>query len=255
MNRREILAVAALVLVQPGISRADATGPAGIPSYVTAAVADPARPTADTERDALRKPADTLAFAGVKPGDQVLELGPGRGYFTRMLSAVVGAQGKVTIYTVSAPPKPEAVPPQLTAVTADPHYANVSLNLKRLIEVKPSATFNLVWTTQNYHDFHNVPDIDMATLNHAIFESLKPAGLYLVVDHAAEAGSGARDTNTLHRIDRQTVINEVTAAGFELVGEGNFLANSSDSHTDKVFEGQIQGHTDQFALKFRKPIK
>jgi len=255
MNRRELLAVAALVLVQAGVSRADAAGPPGVPSYVRVAIADSARPVADTERDALRKPAETLAFAGVKPGDQVLELGPGRGYFTRLLSAVVGVQGKITIYTVSAPPKPEAVPPQMTAITADPHYANVNLVLKRLIEVRPSATFNLVWTTLNYHDFHNVPDIDMATLNRAIFESLKPGGLYLVVDHAAEAGSGARDTNTLHRIDREMVINEVTAAGFELVEEGSFLRNSGDPHTDKVFEGTIQGHTDQFALKFRKPKK
>lgn len=255
MNRRALLAVAAFVLVQPGVSRADAAGPPAIPRYVAAAVADPARPAADTERDALRKPAETLAFAGVRPGDQVLELGPGRGYFTRLLSAVVGAKGKVTIYTVSAPPKPEAVPPQLTAITADPRYANVNLTLKRLIEARPSATFNLVWTTLNYHDFHNVPDIDMATLNRAIFDSLKPGGIYFVVDHAAETGSGARDTSTLHRIDRETVITEVKAAGFELAEEGTFLRNSGDPHTDKVFEGTVQGHTDQFVLRFRKPKK
>jgi predicted methyltransferase len=255
MNHRVLLAAAALVLVQPGVPRAEAAAPAGVPGYITAAVADPARPAADTERDALRKPAETLAFAGVKPGDQVLELGPGRGYFTRLLSAVVGAQGKITIYTVSVPPKPDAIPPQLTAITADAHYANVNLALKRLIEVKPSATFNVVWTTQNYHDFHNVPDIDMATLNRAIFESLKPEGVYLVVDHAADAGSGARDTNTLHRIDRATVISEAQAAGFELVEEGSFLRNAGDPHTEKVFEGSVQGHTDQFALKFRKPKK
>lgn len=255
MRRKELLVVVASLLVQLGASCANAAGAPTVPSYVTAAIADPARPAADTERDAARKAAETLAFAGVKPGDQVLELGPGRGYFTRLLSAVVGAQGKVTIYTVSAPPKPEALPPQLTAITADPHYANVNLALQRLIEVRPSSTFNLVWTTQNYHDFHNVPDIDMATLNRAIFESLKPGGLYIVVDHAAEAGSGARDTKTLHRIDWETVINEVRAAGFELVEEGSFLRNSGDPHTDKVFEGPIQGHTDQFALKFRKPMK
>src|SRR5450631_161103 len=124
MNRRELLAVAALGLVQLGLSSADAAGPVPVPSYVSAAIADPARPAPDKDRDAVRKPAETLAFAGVKPGDQVLELGPGRGYFTRLLSAVVGTQGKITIYTVSAPPKPDAVPPQLTAITADPHYAN-----------------------------------------------------------------------------------------------------------------------------------
>ena len=255
MNRREFLAVAAIVLVQLGVSRADAAGPPAIPSYVTAAIADSARPAADSERDAVRKPADTLAFAGVKPGDQVLELGAGKGYFTRLLSAVVGPQGKITIYTVSAPPKPDQVQPALTAVTSDAHYANVKLNLQRLIEAKPSAAFDLVWTTQNYHDFHNVPDVDMAVLNRAIFDSLKPGGVYFVLDHAAESGSGARDTNTLHRIDRETVVKEVKAAGFELAEEGNFLRNSSDPHTDKVFEGAIQGHTDQFALKFRKPRK
>ena len=255
MNRRDLLAVAALVLVQLGIARADASEPTAIPSYVTAAIADSARPTADTDRDSARKPAETLTFAGVKPGDQVLELAPGRGYFTRLLSAVVGAHGKITIYTVAPPPKPDAVPPQLTAITTDPHYTNVNLALKRLIEVKPAAAFNLVWTTQNYHDFLNIPDIDMTTLNRAIFESLKPGGLFLVVDHAAAAGSGARDTNTLHRIDRDTVISQVKAAGFELAEEGNFLRNSSDPHTDKVFEGAIQGHTDQFTLKFRKPKK
>jgi predicted methyltransferase len=223
------------------------------PPSISAAITDPARPAADTERDGLRKPAETLTFAGIKPGDQVLELGAGKGYFTRLLSAVAGPQGSVTIYTVSAPPKPDQLPPPLKAIIADAHYANVHLNLERLIDAKPSATFDLVWTTQNYHDFHNVPGIDMAVLNRAIFDSLKPGGVYFVLDHAAEAGSGARDTNTLHRIDRATVIEEVRAAGFVLAGEGDFLRNSADPHSAKVFDASIQGHTDQFALKFRKP--
>jgi predicted methyltransferase len=76
-----------------------------------------------------------------------------------------------------------------------------------------------------------------------------------VLDHAAEAGSGLRDTNTLHRIDEDTVKQEVKAAGFELVGESGMLRNKDDPHTGKVFEGPIQGHTDQFILKFRKPKK
>src|SRR6202035_2138008 len=87
--------------------------------YVTAAVADSARPAADTERDATRKPAETLAFAGVKPGDQVVELAPGKGYYTRLLSAVVGPNGKV--YTLSSPPKPDAPPPPVQAIAADRH--------------------------------------------------------------------------------------------------------------------------------------
>jgi predicted methyltransferase len=254
MQRAAILTTTLLTagLAIPGAYAARHTG---IPRYITAAVADSARPAADTGRDPSRKPAETLAFAGVKPGDWVLEIAPGRGYFTRLLSAVVGPQGQVTNYTISQPPKPDAPPPPIVALAADPHYSNVKVHLQRLLDVKPTNSFDLVWTTQNYHDFHDIEGLDVATVNHAIFAALKPGGIYFVLDHAAEAGSGLRDTNTLHRIDEDTVKQEVKAAGFELIGESGMLRNKDDPHTGKVFEGPIQGHTDQFILKFRKPKK
>jgi predicted methyltransferase len=254
MQRTAILTATLLTagLVIPGAYAARAIA---IPKYITAAVTDSARPAADTEHDANRKPAETLAFAGVKPGDWVLELAPGRGYFTRLLSAVVGPQGQVSNYIISQLPKPNTPPPPIVALAADPHYSNVRVHLQRLIDVKPTNSFDLVWTTQNYHDFHNIEGLDVATLNHAIFAALKPGGIYLVLDHAAEAGSGLRDTNTLHRIDEDAVKQEAKAAGFELVGESGILRNKDDPHTGKVFEGPIQGHTDQFILKFRKPNK
>jgi predicted methyltransferase len=226
---------------------------AAVPAYITAAIADSARPDSDRERDAQRKPAETLAFAGVKPGDQVLEIAPGKGYYTRLLSAIVGPKGKVTVYLIGPLPKPGTPPPPVQAIAADPHYSNVTLIMQRLTEAKPSAAFALVWTTQNYHDLHNVADLSMLAVNNAIFNALKPGGVYFVLDHAAEAGSGARDTNTLHRIDEESVKNEVTSVGFKLVGESNVLRNPADPHTGKVFEGPIQGHTDQFLLKFKKP--
>ena len=250
MDRSTIFAGAALAALGLATT-ADAAGCGGLPAYVTAAVADTARPAADTERDANRKPAETLAFAGVKPGDQVVELAPGKGYYTRLLSAVVGPNGKV--YTLSSPPKPDAPPPPVQAIAADPHYSNVHPTFGKLAEVKLPADSDLVWTTQNYHDFHNIPDLQVSTLNKAVFDALKPGGIYFVLDHAAEAGSGSRDTNTLHRIDEETVKSEVKAAGFELVGESKMLRNKNDPHTGKVFEPPIQGHTDQFILKFRKP--
>lgn len=225
-----------------------------IPAYITAAVADSARPATDTERDANRKPAETLAFAGVKPGDQVVELAPGRGYYTRLLSAVVGPNGKV--FTVSSQPKPGAPPPPVQAIADDPHYGNVHPTFEKFSELKPlPADSDVVWTTQNYHDFHNIPDVQVSTLNKAVFDALKPGGIYFVLDHSAAAGSGAGDTNTLHRIDEETVKQEVKAAGFELAGESNILRNKDDPRTGKVFEPPIQGHTDQFILKFRKPKK
>jgi predicted methyltransferase len=227
--------------------------PANIPKYIAAAVADPTRPAADTARDANRKPAETLAFAGVKPGDQVVEFGPGKGYYTRLLSGVVGANGKVT--TVSSQPPPNAPPPPVQAIAADPHYGNVHVTLQHVAELKLPANVDLVWTSQNYHDFHDIPDVQVASLNRAVFDALKPGGIYFVLDHAAESGSGTRDTNTLHRIDEETVKQEVKAAGFEPVDESNVLRNKDDPHSGKVFEPPIQGHTDQFLLKFRKPKK
>jgi predicted methyltransferase len=254
MQRAAIFVAAALVALTLAPSGAYAAGHGSIPKYITDAVADKARPAADTGRDADRKPAETLAFAGVKPGDWVLELAPGKGYFTRLLSGVVGAKGQVSVYSIAAL-KPDAPPPPIVALAADPHYGNVKVTLQRLVDVKPTNSFDLVWTTQNYHDFHNLADPQVATLNKAIFDSLKPGGIYLILDHAAAAGSGVRDTNTLHRIDEDTVKQELKAAGFELVGESDVLRNKGDPHTGKVFEGPIQGHTDRFLLKFRKPLK
>ena len=250
MQRVTTQAIALLLSAGLAVSGVQA---AAVPAYITAAIADSARPDSDRERDAQRKPAETLAFAGVKPGDQVLEIAPGKGYYTRLLSAIVGPKGKVTVYLIGPLPKPGTPPPPVQAIAADPHYSNVTLIMQRLTEAKPSAAFELVWTTQNYHDLHNVPDLSMLAVNNAIFNALKPGGVYFLLDHAAEAGSGARDTNTLHRIDEETVKSEVTSVGFKLAGESNVLHNPADPHTGKVFEGPIQGHTDQFLLKFKKP--
>jgi predicted methyltransferase len=228
----------------------------GLPAYIVAAVGDSARPDEDRQRDADRKPGETLAFAGVKPGDQVVELAPGGGYYTRLLSAVVGPKGKV--YAITSPPKPDAPPgapvpgAAVRAIAADPHYANVTVSVQRVAELTLPDKVDLVWTTQNYHDFHNIPNVDIATVNRAVAGVLKPGGTYFVLDHAAEAGSGARDTNTLHRIDKAAVIKEVEAANFKLAAESSLLANKDDPHTAKVFDPAIRGHTDQFALKFKK---
>jgi len=249
MKRTAMATTGAVLISLLGASLASAAP--SIPAYLSAAVADSARPAEDKQRDAERKPAETLAFAGVKPGDTVIELAPGKGYYTRLLSAVVGPRGKV--YALTSPPKPDAPPPAVQAIAADPHYGNVSVTLQRAADLKLPQGADLVWTSRNYHDFHNIPDADVATINRAIFAALKSGGTYLVLDHAAEAGSGTRDTSTLHRIDEETVKNEVTAAGFKVGAESDILRSKSDPHTAKVFDAEIRGHTDQFILKFTKP--
>jgi predicted methyltransferase len=252
MKHTAILSASALLALCLAGAAAGA-GNAALPAYIAAAISDSARPAADTERDADRKPGATLAFAGVKPGQQVLELAPGRGYYTRLLSAVVGPKGK--LYVVTSPPRPDSPPgpSPVQVIASDPHYSNVTVIVSRVAELKPPEGMNVVWTSQNYHDFHNIPNVDVATINHAVFQALKPGGIYLVLDHAAEAGSGARDTNTLHRIDEDTVKQEVESAGFKFLGESDILRNKADPRTAKVFDPAIQGHTDQFILKFTKP--
>jgi predicted methyltransferase len=90
-------------------------------------------------------------------------------------------------------------------------------------------------------------------LNKAVFQILKPGGTYMIIDHMAVAGSGMRDTGTLHRIDPAIVRSQVEAAGFRFAGESKVLNNPADPLDIKVFDPAIRGHTSQFAFKFVKP--
>jgi len=234
-----------------GIAGAQTT----IPSYVAAAVDDPSR-SADASIDDRRKVAELTAFAGIKPGDKVLELIPGSGYFTRVFSKVVGPKGHV--YTVWPEPYDKESTPDsdnLRKLALLPGYANISVDIQPAAALTTPKPVDVVFTSQNYHDYPDkfMGPTDPAILNKAVFAALKPGGYYIIVDHAAEAGSGLRDTDTLHRIDPEIVKRQVTAAGFKFVGESEVLRNPEDDHKVKVFDKSIRGHTDQFVFKFRKP--
>jgi predicted methyltransferase len=244
-------------LVALGLCAGMSTAAPKIPAYVTAAVADPNRPATDTKRDADRKPADCVAFAGIKPGDKVADLLPGKGYFTRIFSKVVGANGWVYSFIPSDldelyKKNNITIPPP-----ADPNYPNVSFIHAPIAKFVAPEKLDVVWTSQNYHDLHDkfFGPADVDAVNKAIFDALKPGGVYIVLDHVAEAGSGLRDTDTLHRIDPAQVKKEVLAAGFVFAGESKVLHDPADDHTKKVFDASIRGKTDQFIFKFRKPRK
>jgi predicted methyltransferase len=231
---------------------------ASVPANIKAAVADSNRPDADKQRDAERKPAETLAFLGVKSGGSVAELLPGGGYFTRLFSAAVGAKGHVYALVPERPASAPADLPDLAAkvkaIAADAHYSNVTVVVAPLATLAAPTPVDVIFTAQNYHDLHNFP-VDVVAFDKSILNSLKPGGLYVVLDHSAQLGSGLNDTKTLHRIDSEAVKKEVTDAGFEFVGASNILANAADARTAKVFDPSIRGKTDQFILKFRKPKK
>jgi predicted methyltransferase len=216
-----------------------------------AVVADSHRPAGDTARDADRKPAEMLAFAGVKPGETVYEVLPGGGYFTRLLSRAVGPNGHV--YAAAPPGKFQEA---AAAIAADPAYANVSVVGMDVAAVSPLPQFDLIWTSQNYHDLHLTRvHQDPVLIDKLWLSKLKPGGELIVIDHVAAAGSPVVKTaDDLHRIDPAAARSEIESAGFVFDGKSDALANPADPHTANVFDPSIRGKTDQFTYRFKKPV-
>jgi len=225
-----------------------------IKDVIFAAIANPTRPDSDTKQDADRKSLEVLTFSGVKPGDSVADFIPGGGYVTRLFSKIVGKNGNV--YAVVPQELPEHSAETMKKLAMNPEYANVTVVRMPVNHFQPPKKLDMVWTSMNYHDLHNkfFGPANLKMLNKAIYDALKPGGIFLVLDHAAAAGSGVRDTNTLHRIDPEVVKKEVEAAGFKLEAESDALKNPADNHTMKVFNPAIRGKTDKFIFKFRKPM-
>lgn len=221
------------------------------------ALADPRRPAEQVSLDATRKPAQLIAFAQLKHGDRIVDFMPGNAYFTRIMSDVVGGTGHV--YAFLPTEQLQNCSPQEVAGTRslehDPRYANVSVLSDATPNFRVPQKLDVIWTAQNYHDLHDafMGPADVAALNRRFFDALKPGGVYLVIDHVAEAASGLRDTESLHRIDPLRMRREIEAAGFVFDAESNVLRNHSDDHKLSVFDPSVRGRTDQVVYRFRKP--
>ena len=243
----------------PGAVAGAAGAPAGVaavPGYIAAAIADPARPPAEVARDADRKPGDVLAFSGVQPGDRVGDFMSGGGYFTRLLSRVVGAAGHVYAFVPQEQLR-NCAPTETAgtrAVAAEASYANVTMLTAPVDRFRPPERLDLLWTSLNFHDLYdsfmgpaNVPQVARS-----MYAALKPGGVLLIIDHVAQPGSGVRDTETLHRIDPEVIIRTLEAAGFRLEAHSDLLRHPEDDHQLPVFAPAVRGHTDQVILKFSK---
>ena len=212
---------------------------------LASAVADPTRPEADRVRDADRKPRELIALTGIDVGARIAEMLPGGGYFTRIFSKLVGPKGVVYAWV------PTAMAAPMRALAADANYPNIKVaNLDPATPLPEPV--DMVWTSLNYHDLHNRPDADLAAENKMVWNALRPGGLYMVIDHAAQKGSGVRDTSTLHRVDPDLVMKEVRAAGFEFIMQSDLLKHADDDHTRPSREVP-RGKTDQFVFLFQKP--
>jgi len=221
---------------------------ASAPANIAGAIADTNRPQADKDLDPRRKPAEMLTFAGVKLGDKVLEFVPGRGYVTRLLAKAVGSAGHV--YAANLPTFNEALKTGVDPIISIPAYGNVSKIEQPFGEIRTPEPLDVAWISENYHDFKNMGmfSTDTNAMDRAVFAALKPGGAYVISDYVAAAGSGTRDTQSLHRIDPEVIKREVTAAGFTLEAEGEALMNPSDDLTMRSRQGSSQA-----MLRFRKP--
>jgi predicted methyltransferase len=228
------------------------------PDIYADAVASKSRLPGDYDRDAGRKPATVLEFFGIQPGDTVLDLFSGGGYYTELLSHVVGPEGKVVAQSNKA--YLNFVGDEFEQRYADHRLPNVDVLMaeNNELDLEP-GTFDAIMLVLSYHDvYHADPDngwaaIDRDKLLAELYAGLKPGGVFGIVDHVATAGAPAETGNTLHRIDPARVVRDLEAAGFELDGESDALANPADDHSKPVFDPEIRGKTDRFILRFRKP--
>jgi predicted methyltransferase len=214
---------------------------------VAAAAQSPPPPAVDP----AWKVPEVIAFIGLKQGDKVADIVGGR--LTASLAQAVGPSGKVYAVETAEVVKahPEIMVRMKALATQSP---NVAVSDDPVAAALP-AGLDAVFIRQNYHDLYDkfMGPADVPAFNKAVFAALKPGGVYVVLDHAAGAGSGIGATETLHRIDPARVKADVLAAGFKLDAESSILASQSDDHTKNVFDPAVRGHTDQFLYRFKKP--
>ena len=240
-------------------------------------VSSPDRRPADRTNDVRRKPADLLAFIGVRPGMVALDLFAGGGYTTELIARAVGPTGRV--YGQSRPrnpnqpppgpaapgtgaapaagvlrPAPPSSPQALVERAKNPAAANIVAVVRQFEYPVPpevaSGGLDLVTLMFNYHDLGWI-GADRAQMNRAVFAALKSGGMYVIADHSGRPGTGISESGTLHRVEEALVRREVEAAGFRLAAEGNFLRNPNDPRDKNTPEPPQP--KDEFVLKFVKP--
>ena len=199
---------------------------------------------------------ELIRFARIAAGSTVIDVYPGDGDWTRLFSDIVGPEGRVYSFVPAevAHFKDDPVG-RMRMLAKEPGRENVEAVSADLVAM-PEATqpADVLWLHLFYHDLHTAliqaKGATAADFNRAVYERLKPGGFYVIVDHAAAAGAGTSDAQSLHRIDPAAVRQEVETAGFVLDAKSTVLANKDDPHSTKVFDPSIKGMTDRFVYRF-----
>ncbi len=229
-----------------------------VPDFIAAAVASPDRSAKDRERDARDKPAELLAFAGLKPGMKVADVLGGGGYWSEILARAVGPSGSVTL--VNNPGYFNFGKDDLKTRFGDGRLKEVKRRVFELSNMDLGrGQFDLITIYLSYHDIYWVdeegygwPKIDADRFLTQLHDALKPGGKLLIVDHAAVAGTGKSAAQDLHRIDEAFTKKDIAGHGFLLEKSWPNLRNSADDHTKGVFDEAIRGKTDRFTHLYRR---
>jgi len=225
---------------------------------IESALTNPDRLEGDSDADSRRKPAEVLEFFGIAPGMRVLEIFAGGGYYTEILSYVVGPEGSVVAHNNT----PYL---QYAKASLDKRFTPGRLgNVERLTAENnaldlPENSFDAAVFILAYHDVYHIDEpngwtrIDGPEMLAEVYRSLKPGAVVGVVDHVAQTGAPAETGNTLHRIDPGLLRKDLESAGFLFDAESEVLRNPADDHSKPMFDPEIRGQTDRFVQRFRKP--
>ena len=218
---------------------------------IALAVAHPDRPDLDRQRDPDRRPSEVLAFFGIKPGMKVADIMTGSGYYTELVSRVVGPEGHV--YGVNTQSLLDVFGKQLEARLTKPGLQNITLLTRELEDPELPEGLDAVLLIRFYHDFPWL-GVRRMDFNRMVFRVLKPGGIYGVIDHQARAGSGIDDVR-LHRIDAELVKSEIQAVGFVLEATSDLLKHPEDTRDWAIMADNSvrRDKTDRFIFRFRKP--
>lgn len=250
------LLVCACAGAKPAPAPAPSAAAAPVPAAIQAAVDAPDRSAADRALDGGRRPAEMLAFFGIRPGMRVAEIGAGGGYTSELLARAVGPTGVVYGQNNAFVLTRFAEQPWSARLATPPMHNVVRVDREFDDPLPPQARdLDAVLIVLFYHDTV-WQGADRGKMNRAIYDALRPGGIYGIVDHSARPGSGLQDVQTLHRIDEPVVVQEITAAGFQFAGDATFLRNPADPRdwNDSPFAAaDRRGTSDRFVLKFVKP--
>ena len=229
-----------------------------INNNVADALANSARSDADRERDNHDKPQETLSLAGFKRGMVIADIFGGSGYYSEILSQVVGPEGQIRL--INNQPYDVYAKKGLTARLSDNRLPNVRYEVSSPADMKlGNQTLDGALIVMSYHDLYvvNVADgwlaIDASQFIDQIVTALKPGGKLLIVDHAARKGTGKTDAQTLHRIEEKFAIGDFKSHGLQFVASIPDLKSSEDDHSLNVFNVGIKGKTDRFVHVYKKP--